>query len=77
VPRLKNQRQKFQQLPVHRVGKKTAKEPFSRLALQGINASFHYKEQAEKQSTTLHSEFLMRHLHRALYWIIWHSIRNL
>ncbi|TGN99799.1 hypothetical protein PN36_33430 [Candidatus Thiomargarita nelsonii] len=47
---------------------KKAKEPFSRLALQSINASFHYKEQAEKQSTTLctHSEFLMRHLRRAL-----------
>lgn len=56
------------ELIITRLGKKTAKDPFSRLALQGINASFHYKEQAEKQSTTLctHSEFIMRHLRRAL-----------
>ncbi len=50
------------------LGQKKPKEPFSRLALQGINASFYYKERAEKSSTTLctHSEFIIRHLRRAL-----------
>jgi len=45
----------------------TRKEPFSRLALQGINASFFYKKRAA-QDTSLctYNEFIVRNLRRAL-----------
>ncbi len=46
-----------------------AKGPFSRLTLQGINASFYYKERANKKQSTIlctQSEFLIRNLRRAL-----------
>ncbi|MEK8017502.1 MAG: MotA/TolQ/ExbB proton channel family protein [Candidatus Parabeggiatoa sp.] len=43
-------------------------DPFSNVALQGINAAFYYEKRAEKQIANLcsHSEFLTRNLHRAI-----------
>jgi len=51
-----------------RLNEKRAKDPFSRLALQGINASYFYEEQSYISSTTLctHSDFLIRNLRRAI-----------
>jgi biopolymer transport protein ExbB len=50
------------------LSKTKSKNPFSLIALQGINATSHYEKQAEKQLTTIcsHSEFLTRNLRRAI-----------
>ncbi|MCK5523748.1 MAG: MotA/TolQ/ExbB proton channel family protein [Thiomargarita sp.] len=52
---------------ITRLSKKKQKEPFSNVALQGINAAIFYEKRAEKQLDTLctHSEFLTRNMRRA------------
>lgn len=42
-----------------------AKDPFSNLALQSINASHYYKQRPQKLTLCTHSEFINRNLHRA------------
>ncbi len=52
---------------ITRLSKKKPKEPFSNVALQGINAAIFYEKRAEKKLDTLctHSEFLTRNMRRA------------
>jgi len=53
---------------IGRLSQRQLNDPFSNVALQGINAALYYEKRAEKQIANLssHSEFLTRNLHRAI-----------
>ncbi|OQY54169.1 MAG: MotA/TolQ/ExbB proton channel family protein [Candidatus Parabeggiatoa sp. nov. 2] len=53
---------------ITRLSKTKPKDPFSNVALQGINAAIYYEKRAKKQLATIcsHSEFLTRHMRRAI-----------
>ncbi len=51
---------------VNRLTKSKPKEPFSNVALQGINAALYYEKRAQFAHISSHSEFITRNMRRAI-----------